>query len=515
MKIESGRRHSLFRWVGATYLMVAIAATAYAAPGDLDPMFGIGGRVLTEVTLPPQCVPYTASIVGQPDGRVLLGGGLAGGGGPDPSLCPSAPGFLVRYLSDGTLDGTFGVGGRVLYDNGEGGDLNFGARGRVTLQSDGKILVVGSERIMRLLPNGNFDPSFGQGNGTSEILFPYGLNAVAVQSDGKIVVAADLDSSWAIRRLNSDGSQDLSFGRNGVIAIPLWPRTFGWFFNLKLHITTDEKIVFVGEAAGNCMISKYDSGGTPDSTFGEQGRLLLPCALLDSLIQPDGSVVILGALFGVGSEPLGMSVVRYNSMGNRDLNFGSAGIVEIPSLRYWPGNITRMQDGRFVVTGISSYRTDDFAATRFFADGTLDRSFGSGGLAVHVMNSDLKANIVTGAAAVHIDGRVLIAGHFSTLGDLAKNVIVAGLMSGSESAVSGRVISPSGSGIRNVTVVVVDESGNRRSAITSSLGYYRVVGLSEGKQYTVTAVSKRYRFVSRTIVADSADLFDFDLVAEE
>jgi hypothetical protein len=77
-------------------------------------------------------------------------------------------------------------------------------------------------------------------------------------------------------------------------------------------------------------------------------------------------------------------------------------------------------------------------------------------------------------------------------------------------ALSGRVLSPDGIGLRNATVSVTDSGGNSRTVVTSSLGYYQIGDLLAGQSYIVGVSNKRYRFSSRVVqVSDSLTNLDF------
>ena len=80
--------------------------------------------------------------------------------------------------------------------------------------------------------------------------------------------------------------------------------------------------------------------------------------------------------------------------------------------------------------------------------------------------------------------------------------------------VSGRVVTPDGRGIRNASVIITDAAGARRSATTSSFGYYRFEAVESGRTYTIGVNSKQYRFTPRVIqVVDT--LADFDFVGQQ
>lgn len=75
---------------------------------------------------------------------------------------------------------------------------------------------------------------------------------------------------------------------------------------------------------------------------------------------------------------------------------------------------------------------------------------------------------------------------------------------------TGRVMTSSGQGIRNANVVLIDQQGNRRTAITTSFGTYAFEGLELGANYTISVSSRRFRFASRVIsVTDNLAGVDF------
>ena len=81
-------------------------------------------------------------------------------------------------------------------------------------------------------------------------------------------------------------------------------------------------------------------------------------------------------------------------------------------------------------------------------------------------------------------------------------------------SVGGRVMTPDGGGLRGAQVVLTDSKGNRRTVMTSSLGYYQLDGVKSGETYVIGVSSRRYRFNSRAVqVADN--LTDLDFVGIE
>ncbi len=106
------------------------ARLAHAAAGDLDPTFGSGGKVITDLGGPVD-TPFSVAV--QSDGRILVAG-YSGTYFPD-----NFDFALVRYTTNGSLDSTFGTGGKVTTDFG----TIFAQANSIAVQSDGNIVVVG------------------------------------------------------------------------------------------------------------------------------------------------------------------------------------------------------------------------------------------------------------------------------------------------------------------------------------------------------------------------------------
>jgi uncharacterized delta-60 repeat protein len=282
--------------------------------------------------------------------------------------------------------------------------------------------------------NGNLDPTFGSA-GTVRTDFSGNIdraNAVAIQSDGKIVAAGSSFSStktvedFIVARYNANGSLDKRFGNNGKI-------TTDFFRNVDsisaLAIQPDGKIVVAGVAqlAGTggtprvFALARYTSDGRPDSSFGNGGSLTTSfggtfAAASAIMLQPDGKIVVAGtADFNprVPNSGLDFAVARYNSNGILDASFGDAGKIVYDFFgSFDQANAAALQpDGKIIVVGSASYdsfnRDIGFALTRFNADGTTDFGFGSGGKQItDFFDAGAKANGVV----LQPDGRFVVAG---------------------------------------------------------------------------------------------------------
>src|SRR5204862_6067062 len=150
---------------------------------------------------------------------------------------------VVRYNPNGSLDTSFNGSGIVLTPVGIAGYTN-----SVAIQTDGKIVVVGSNRndsfaIVRYNPNGSLDTTF---NGSGVVLTPVGsATSVAIQTDGKIIAAGGMGPSWSafiLVRYNADGSLDTSFNGTGIVSTSVG--TMGVASDLAIQ--TDGKIVVLG-----------------------------------------------------------------------------------------------------------------------------------------------------------------------------------------------------------------------------------------------------------------------------
>src|SRR6185312_12779398 len=207
-----GRGGRVMRWVAGAacafgVAVVCLAASpASAAAGDLDGAFGTGGTVTTDFA---GNGDEARAVAVQPDGKIVAAGGALGA---------TVDFALVRYRPDGTLDATFGTGGKVTTDFGSA-EQAFA----VAVQPDGKIVVAGGGatgfELARYNADGSLDGTFGAG-GKVTTRFGLGLpftraHAIVLQPDGKIVVAGTATSATApdfgLARYNPNGSLDASF----------------------------------------------------------------------------------------------------------------------------------------------------------------------------------------------------------------------------------------------------------------------------------------------------------------
>lgn len=193
------------------------AAARYLPNGTLDPAFGDGGTLLVLI---PGGDAGASAVALQPDGKVVVAGTAIGPGMVGQQFA------LVRLTDGGVLDPTFGGTGIVVAQNvpsqGKGGaeDLVIGRDGRILVAGLGQAQDgQGTFGLMRFLSDGSLDSSFGGGTGKVLTEFPGGAGArsVLVRHDGRIVAAggAGVPSTFALAGYLPDGSLDTAFGTCG------------------------------------------------------------------------------------------------------------------------------------------------------------------------------------------------------------------------------------------------------------------------------------------------------------
>ena len=199
----------------------------------------------------------------------------------------------------------------------------------VVIQPDGKIVIAGYSGnqpgrdffVARYLPNGTLDNTF---NSTGYVIIPLlgddYANAVALQSDGKIVAAGTSNLDFAVVRYNTNGSLDTSFDTDGIVTTEI---AGGDYIN-DVIIQPDGKIIAAGGSGSDFSLARYDSNGSLDPTFDSDGKVLVDFGGFDyafaAALQPDGKIVAAGYKYNIG-----MAVARFNPNGSLDTSFHGAG----------------------------------------------------------------------------------------------------------------------------------------------------------------------------------------------
>ncbi|MFC1820224.1 LamG-like jellyroll fold domain-containing protein [Thermodesulfobacteriota bacterium] len=399
-------------------LAVLFSATpALAADGDLDITFGSNGKVITDIG---SGYDTANGIALQSDGKIVVAGTWFNGLDDD---------FAVaRYNADGSLDTTFGSGGKVITAIGSSDAAN-----DVAVQSDGKIVVAGSAftgskwdfAVVRYNTDGSLDTTFGSG-GTVTTAIGLGIDyayGMAVQSDGKIVVAGESSGVFAVVRYNTDGSLDTTFDTDGKVTTAVGSDVD---YAYDVAVQSDGKIVVAGITDNGSNIDfavvRYNTIGSPDDSFGSGGIVTTTIGSYDdnamsTVVQSDGKIVVAGYADD-GTGYYDFAVVRYNADGSLDTTFDMDGIVttDIASSFDQAMDLALQSDGKLVAAGYADTGpNDDFAVVRYNTDGSLDSTFGSVGKVTTAFGSYDDSGY---GVAVQDDGKIVVAGYSNSGADM-------------------------------------------------------------------------------------------------
>ena len=344
-----------------------------------------------------------SSVGFQSDGKIMVGGDFS-------TFTGSSQNRLVRLNTDGSKDETF--------------DIGSGFNGPVyatEFQSDGKVLVGGDfttftgstqNRLVRLNSDGSKDTSFdiGSGFGTS-----YGVFAITIQSDGKILVGGNFstykDSTQnSLIRLNSDGSKDTSFDiGSGFIY-------FGSAADINsISIQNDGKIIVGGsftQFTGSTQnrLVRLNTDGSKDSTFNIGSGF--DSYVSSIAIQSNGKILV-GGGFTTFTGSTQNNLIRLNSNGSKDetFNIGSGFDSEINS-------VAVQSDGKILAGG---YFTTFTGSTqnkliRLNSDGSKDTSFNIG--------SGFTGSIYNNTIKIQSDGKILAGGTFTEYSGSSQNRLI-------------------------------------------------------------------------------------------
>jgi uncharacterized delta-60 repeat protein len=394
----------------------------YAAsnPGQgLDTAFGTNGAVTTDIEGGRDILSATAVT---PDGHLLAAGYSEGQYGSHPFHFA-----VVEYNADGSLNTSFGTGGKVVLsgftstssDNAEA----------IVVQSDGKFILVGfttdssyaKVALARFNSDGSLDTTYGtsgrvvsdtlDGNGPPYLDIHY--MAAALDSNGKLLVTASKDGDFELSRYTTAGALDTTFGSSGTVVTDVG----GTDTANSIAIQSDGKIVVAGNSGNSLGVVRYTSSGAPDTTFATGGIFTglyqaWRVAFCDGIaIQPSDGKILIGGESQTGSTSYGPAILRLTTSGAIDTTFASSGSVVVASLDGWTGfSFIRQTDGSLVLVGGAP--TGGSCTVRFTSSGSLDTSFAGTGIAIMDMGfqdvglsvTDFGGNIIVGGTINKLDG---------------------------------------------------------------------------------------------------------------
>ncbi len=337
-------------------ILLVFYSAGFALPGDLDTTFGVSGGYVVSDFLAAQVDEVANDVAVQTDGKIVIVGSRY--------AAVNAYDYLVaRYNADGTLDTTFSGDGIFLLNNSNSDNLN-----AVAIQTDGKIVAVGQSNssseayVIRLNTNGTLDTTFS-GDGIFEIPNAGIALSVALQTDGKVVIGSrGLSGESIIVRLTTAGALDTTFDTDGLVSLsPSHFEPYG------LAIQSNGRIVVAGTssifAGGDISTVRLLTTGALDPSFDSDGIAVTAVYAGDSesrslAIQTDGKIVVGGGPGANGSETES-ALVRYNSNGSLDTTFDGDGIktfnLNIGSGDKYFNDLTVQTDGKILAIGDTTY----------------------------------------------------------------------------------------------------------------------------------------------------------------
>lgn len=347
----------------------------HLADGSIDGSFGTAGRA----TLPASFSPGGLTLDGA-GGAIAVGRTSADYGQTrtDWAIC--------RFNADGSPVAGFGNGGVVTLDFNGGYD---DAR-QATVDGSGRIVVTGSSSaagitVARLHQDGSLDGSFGNA-GLLTIDAGEAMTDVSMDSQGRFVAwgsATDPSTgqaSFCVARFLADGSLDAGFGQGGRAYVPPLGDTTG---GLMLALASDGSLVLGWSAfEGNwaytpVQLVRLDANGSPVAGFGQDGRVDTGLGVDDGLsLAVDAQGRVLVAVDNVAGD---VQLARFNADGALDATFGSGGVASADfGADDWLSGMQLLPNGDILLGGTTwGSAGGDGAAARFDMQGNLDPLFGA------------------------------------------------------------------------------------------------------------------------------------------
>ena len=359
------------------------------ADGRLDTDFNIGsgfnGRVF--------------DLIVQSDGKIVVVGDFTSFNGTSRSR-------VARLNTNGSLDTGFNPS--VSFNQMV---LN------VALQADGKIIVggffsgTGINRVARLNTDGTLDTSFGIGTG-----FNSDVRNILVLSDGKILIAGNFTSfngspHARMIRLNADGSVDTGFSIGSGFGSDVY----------KIVLQSDGKIIAGGgfsffNGQTHNRIVRLNANGSLDTSF-DAGAGFVGLAVFNLALQTDGKIIA-GGSFSQYRSVFSNNIVRINGDGSRDASFELSPITNDINAGFdaWVKALALRADGKVLTGGLfEAYSgTGVIRLARLNTNGSLDNTF----------NPRTGFNGQPGSVAVQTDGKIVVGGSFTTYNGTPRNNIV-------------------------------------------------------------------------------------------
>ncbi len=397
--------NNIYKKIVLIFLLLSSFNLLYGQVGVYDEGFGTGGKIF-QLFNDGDVIPK--AVVTQTDGKIIVAGS---GGDFFQGLIK-----IVRYNVNGSMDPTFGSNGIAAIDVPSDQD----PLQTLTIQQDGKIIAGGIIHtldqatqqtdedfyLFRLKTDGSYDSSFGTNGLVVTDLASHSddvIHKLLVKPDGKILAGGyymDMnngDNYYGLVQYKTDGSRDSTFGINGITVVLLPQQEDG---KGSLALLPNGKILVATTVVNDTSffyqfgLLRFTANGVLDANFGNGGILHLGLSyfhsvLHDMAVQTDGKIVMTGET--QGSNATVVAVVRVDSAGAYDLNFGDSGVVRthISTGNFDPdaGMALTIQPDKKIIVGCTLYNSinspdANFAVIRYMPDGTVDSNYGRQGIII-------------------------------------------------------------------------------------------------------------------------------------
>ncbi len=365
--------------------------------GSIDNTFNVGSGTND----------FSSSIIIQNDGKIIIAGNFTTYNGTSINR-------IARLNSNGTVDASFNPG------SGPNAYIRCSS-----IQDNGKIIIGGSftsfngtlcNYLTRINSDGSIDTSFNPGTGTNGEIY-----TTVIQNDGEIIIGGEfiqIDGvyKWNVARLNGDGSLDEFNQGTGISG-------YGLINDVNTtSIQSDGKIIIGGyfykyNGVIKNSISRINSDGSIDNTFNSGTGTGELSSVLCSTIQSDGKIII-GGGFSFYDGTLRNNIARINSDGTIDNSFNTSGTFPNGTIY----SIAIQPDGKIIIAGTFTYniifngnvlQVKNIA--RLNSNGSLDATFN--------LNGGAGANTAIKNISIQIDGKIIIGGQFTTFNGITKNYL--------------------------------------------------------------------------------------------
>ena len=480
------------------------ATPSLAADGDLDLTFGTDGTVVTDLGKG-NSPGYALTIDGAD--YIYVAGAADNGTNLDA--------FLARFTPNGVLDPTFATAGVAMVNFGKKNDESFhiDQANVVVVQDDGRIVIAGSvlgasdtggfsAGLARFEPDGSLDSTFGKkGKVVSDALGP--ILDLALDGGGSLLAVGTTQgkegTDVGVARFTPKGALDRTFGKKGVLSVD-----WGAFQEYPTGVIVDDqgRILFAGYGVESTSplkfrptIERLDATGRPDTTFGTDGLATLDLAdgaKAFELTLHQGMPLIVGAADNPGGTPNDFLLARFADDGTLDPSFGEGGVMTTSAGAATLDmifSVTQDMAGDLIVAGSSGDGAKDRAAiARYTPDGVIDPTFGGGA----IVTTDFAGNAYHADVAIQSGGRIIAGGRTQNLGSAGQPQLATILAQVDLTFGGGAIVTTDFAGNAYHADVAIQSGGGTAGGRTQSVGS---VGQPRLAVDVEQAVSLEYTFV--------------------